>query len=270
VEIDAVLGFAIGLAREAGRLAAARFAAGTAVSEKDDSTEVTPVDREVEVLLRERIADRFPHDGVYGEEGGEEPGTSGRRWVLDPINGTSLFVRRIPTFSILLAVEDGDGPAVAVEAHPVIDQVVYAGRGLGSWRQQGDGAPERLRVNDHDRRRGATVEGLNPVTWSEELLVALHREVFLLPVQAGAVDVAAGISDALLIAGFPMGYEDRAPLPLIVGEAGGRVTDLNGDDVLAGDGSVLATNGRLHDGLLELVAGIPHGRDFRTLLAGDA
>src|SRR4051794_40026735 len=145
---DELLGFATGLVREAGRLAAARFAAGTSVSEKDDGTEVTPVDREVEVFLRERILDRFPDDGVYGEEDGQQPGTTGRRWVLDPINGTSLFVRGIPTFSILLAVEDGDGPAVGVIGHPVAGYEVYAGRGLGAWRQAGDAAPERLRVSD--------------------------------------------------------------------------------------------------------------------------
>jgi histidinol-phosphatase len=267
MELEELLGFATGLVREAGRLAAARFAAGTSVSEKDDSTEVTPVDREVEVFLRERILDRFRDDGVYAEEDGEQPGTSGRRWVLDPINGTSLFVRRIPTFSVLLAVEDDDGPAVGVIGHPVVGEVIYAGRGLGSWRQHGDAPPERLRVSGTTQRRGATVEVLNQVTWSEELLVALHREVFVLPAMGGAVDVAAGISDAMVIAGFPMGYEDRAPLPLVVGEAGGRVTDLTGADVLTGDGSVLISNGLLHDGLLDLVAGIPHGRDFRTLLS---
>jgi histidinol-phosphatase len=268
--LDDLLPFATGLVREAGRLAAARFATGTAVSgkvsEKDDGTEANPVDREVEVVLRERILDRFPHDGVYGEEGGEQPGTSGRRWVLDPINGTSLFVRRIPTFTILLAVEDDDGPAVGVIGHPVAGDLVYAGRGLGCWWQAGDAAPQRLHVSTTGRRRGATVETLNQVSWSEELLVALHREVFVLPAMGGSTDVAAGTADALVIAGFPMGYEDRAPLPLVVGEAGGRVTDLNGDDVLAGDGSVLASNGLLHDGLLELVAGISHGRDFRGLL----
>jgi histidinol-phosphatase len=270
VDTDALLTVATGLVREAGRLAAARFTAGTAVSDKDDGTEVTPVDLEVEALLRERIADRFPDDGVYGEEGGEQAGTSGRRWVLDPINGTSLFVRRIPTFSILLAVEDDDGPAVGVVGHPVVGEVVYAGRGLGSWRQLGDAPAERLRVSANGRLRGATVEVLNQATWSEELVLALHREVFVLPAMGGVVDVAAGISDAMVIAGFSMGYEDRAPLPLIVGEAGGRVTDLRGDDVLTGDGSVLLSNGPLHQPLLELVAGVPHGRDFRAHFAEGA
>ena len=268
MDIDALLEFATWLVRDAGRLVAARFAAGTAVTEKPDGTEVTPVDLEVEQLLRGHITNRFPRDGVYGEEGGEQAGTSGRRWVLDPINGTSLFVRRIPTFSILLAVEDAEGSAVAVVGHPMVGEVVYAGRGLGAWRQLGDRAPERLRVSGTSRLRGAAVETFNQVTWSEQLVVALHRELFVLPSMGGAVDVAAGISDAMVIAGFPMGYEDRAHLPLLVGEAGGRVTDLNGDDVLTGDGSVLASNGLVHDGLLELVAGIPHGRDFRRLLSG--
>src|SRR4051794_18766741 len=106
---------------------------------------------------------------------------------------------------------------------------------------------------------------VNPLGWSEELLVPLHRELYLQPWTKGDVDLATGLADALVIAGQPMGYEDLAVLPLLVGEAGGRVTDLSGRDVLSGDGTVLASNGRLHDALLELVAGLPHGRDFAAL-----
>jgi histidinol-phosphatase len=186
--------------------------------------------------------------------------------VLDPINGTSLFVRRMPTFSIQLAVEDSDGPAVGVIGYPVIDEVTYAGRGLGCWQRVGEAQPRRVQVNQTARMRGATVEMLNPMTWSESLLVTLHRELLVLPLMKGAVDVAAGISDAMVIAGFPMGYEDLAPLPVIIGEAGGRITDLAGRHVFAGDGTALVSNGRLHDSLLELVDGIEHGRDFRALL----
>jgi histidinol-phosphatase len=267
---DGLLRFATGLVRDAGRLAAARFAEGSTARDKEDGTEVAPADVEVEEFLRARISERFPDDAVHGEEAGERAGTSGRRWVLDPINGTSLFVRRVPTWNVLLAVEDAGGPAVGVIAHPVIDEVLFAGRGLGCWRQRGDAAPERVRVSGTARRRGATVELVNPVTWSEELLVALHREVFVLPAMKGAADVATGISDAVVVAGFPMGYEDLAPLPVIIGEAGGRVTDLHGGDVLSGDGSALISNGVLHDGLLDLVAGIRHGREFRALLEDPA
>jgi histidinol-phosphatase len=262
----ALLGFAAELVREAGHLAARRFAEGGTVTDKPDGTELTPADVEVEELLRQRLAERFPDDAVHGEEAGEQPGTTGRRWVIDPINGTSLFARRIPTFDVQLAVEDAAGPGIGVIGYPVIDEVVYAGRGLGCWQQLGGGYPARVRVSETRRLRGATVEMLNPMTWSEQLLLALHREVLLLPWMKGVVDVVAGISDAAVIAGFPMEHEDLAPLPVLVGEAGGQVTDLSGRDVLCGDGSVLISNGRLHEELLDLVAGIPHARDFRSLL----
>jgi histidinol-phosphatase len=80
-----------------------------------------------------------------------------------------------------------------------------------------------------------------------------------------APGLARGDIDAVVVAGFSMGYEDLAPLPVIVGEAGGRVTDLTGAPVLTGDGTVLATNGVLHDEFLALLRGIPHGRDWRAL-----
>lgn len=267
---EALVEFAVDLVRDAGQLAAERFASGSPATEKSDGTEVTLADVEVEQFLRARIAAQFPDDAVYGEEGGETSGTTGRRWVLDPINGTSLFARRIPTFTMLLAVEDTSGTAVGVIGHPVLDEVLYAGRGSGCWQRTGDADPVRVQVSRTDRLRGATVEMLNPMTWSEDLLVALHREVLLLPWMKGDVDVAIGITDAAVIAGFPMGYEDRAPLPVIVEEAGGRVTDLAGANVLSGDGSVLLSNGRLHEALLDLVRGIGHGRDFRALMADTA
>lgn len=262
--MEELLRFATALARDAGRLAARLFADGTTATEKDDGTEVTAADVEVERFLRARIAAAFPDDAIHGEEEGESAGRSGRRWVLDPINGTSLFVRRIPTFTLLLAVEDAEGPAVGLIGFPVTGELFFAARGLGCWRQVGDGPAERLRVSVTARRRGATAEMVNPVTWSEELLVALHRELFVLPVMKGAAGVVTGMTDAVVIAGFPMGYEDLAPLPVLVGEAGGRVTDLSGGDVLTGDGSALVSNGVLHDDLLALVAGIPHGRDLRA------
>jgi histidinol-phosphatase len=147
------------------------------------------------------------------------------------------------------------------------DELVYAGRGLGCWHQVGGAAAAQVSVQDTERARGALVGMLNPLSWSEELLLALHRETFLLPWEKGSLDLVSGRCDALVIAGYPMGYEDLVVLPVLVGEAGGRVTDLHGRDVLHGDGSVLAANGDLHDALLEVAAGLPHGRDFRALRA---
>jgi histidinol-phosphatase len=248
---------AVEIARTAGLVAAERFAAGTTASLKPDGTELSPADVEVERLIRALIAERFPGDRTYGEEEGEAGGGSGRRWVIDPINGTTLFVRRIPTFNLLLAVEVDDRPAVSVIHYPVTATTYFAGVGEGAWRQDGDGRPERLRVSDRDRARGARVGLLNPSSWSESLLLALHREVALMPWVPLGTGVAAGLADAAVIAGHPMGYQDLAPMPVLLAEAGGRVTDLAGGDVLDGAGDVLISNGRIHDQLLDLVAGLP-------------
>lgn len=258
---------AVEIVRAAGLVAAERFAAGTTASLKPDGTELTPVDVEVERLIRALIAERFPGDRTYGEEEGEAEGEeegeagggTGRRWVIDPINGTALFVRRIPTFDMLLAIEVDGRPLVSVTHHPVAGTTYFAGVGEGAWRQHGDGRPERLTVSDRDRTRGARAGLLNMWTWSESLLLALHRELVLVPWVGLSSGVASGLADAAVIAGHPMGYQDMAPMPVLVTEAGGRVTDLAGGDVLAGAGDVLISNGRIHDQLLELVAGLPTG-----------
>ena len=240
-------------------MAASRFAAGTSASLKADGSEVTVADVEVERLIRAMIAERFPGDHVYGEEEGGAGTGPGRRWIIDPINGTTLFVRRIPTFTVLLAVEEDGRPAVGVVHYPVTDETYYAGVGAGAWRRIGDGRAEQLAVGNRDRLRGARVGLTNPSTWPEPLLAALHREVALLPWAPVGTGVAANWLDAGVIAGHPMGHEDLAPLPLIVTEAGGRVTDLAGGNVLAGSGHALVSNGRIHDELLELIAGLPTG-----------
>lgn len=250
---------AVEIARAAGVVAAQRFSAGTTAALKPDGTELTPADVEVERLIRALIAERFPDDRTYGEEEGAVGGEAGRRWVIDPINGTTLFVRRIPTFNLLLAVEVDDRPLVSVIHYPVTAATCFAGVGEGAWQQNGDGRPERLTVSDRDRARGARVGLLNPSSWSESLLVALHREVALMPWVPLGTGVAAGMADAAVIAGHPMGYQDLAPMPVLMAEAGGRVTDLAGGDVLAGAGDVLISNGHIHGQLLDLVAGLPIG-----------
>jgi histidinol-phosphatase len=151
---------------------------------KTDGTEVTPADIEVEELIRSLIAARFPGDGVTGEELADTPGSTGRRWVIDPIDGTSAFAHRIPMFDVLLAVEDSEGSAVAVRSYPMSHDLIYAGRGLGCWHQVNDGSPQRLTVSSTAHRRGAWVEMVNPATWSEDLLRRLHPEVLLLSTDA--------------------------------------------------------------------------------------
>ena len=263
---DELLTAAVEITRVASALAARRFLEGVPAGNKTDGTEVTPADIEVEELIRSLIAARFPGDGVAGEELADTPGTTGRRWVIDPIDGTSAFARRIPMFSVFLAVEDTGGSAAAVRSYPMSQDLIYAGRGLGCWHQVNDGPPQRLTVSSTRHPRGAWVEMVNPATWSEELLIRLHREVLLLPDVKGTLAVACGQIDAMIIAGLPMGYEDIAPIPLLITEAGGRVSDLDGNDVLSGNGTVLASNSHLHDALLDLVRDVPSSRDYQSLI----
>src|ERR1700728_4258060 len=166
-----LLSAAVEIVTVASRLAAQRFIEGAPVSTKADGSEVTSADVEVEQLIRAQIAARFPGDSVLGEEQGETAGSSGRRWVIDPIDGTTYFVRRIPTFEMLLAVEDDSGCAVSVIGHPMSQEIYYAGRGLGSWHQVAGRPPRRISVSDKRRRRGAWVSMANPAAWSEELLM---------------------------------------------------------------------------------------------------
>jgi histidinol-phosphatase len=191
---DELLRAAVDITRAASGLAAQRFLEGVPVSKKADGTEVTPADTEVEELIRSLIAARFPGDGVTGEELADTPGTTGRRWVIDPIDGTSAFALRIPMFNVLLAVEDTEGSAVSVISYPMSQDLIYAGRGLGCWRQVNDDPPQRITVSSARHPRGAWVEMVNPATWSEELLMTLHREVLLLPGTKGMSDVASGLT----------------------------------------------------------------------------
>lgn len=263
-EVDEdLLDFAVALARRAGALAAEYFFDGTARKTlKPDGTEVTDADRAVEDLIRAELSRHAPDDEVHGEEAGTTPGTSGRRWIIDPIDGTYYFARRIPGFTTLLAFEDDHGPAVGVLEEPIGRRTIFAGRGQGCWHSTGeDKAPAR--VSTRARLRGARTAMGNPGTWSEQLMSTLHREVFLFPA-GDTIGLATSQVDALVVAGVPMGYEDVAPLPVIVGEAGGVVTDLAGNPVLTGDGTVLAANPQLHRQFLSLVEDVPTSRDWRS------
>jgi histidinol-phosphatase len=257
---------AVEIARAVGTLAGQRFLEGVAVRRKPDGSEVTPADIEVEELIRSLIAARFPGDGVIGEELRDTPGTTGRRWVIDPIDGTSAFAHRIPAFRVLLAAEDAEGSLASVISYPMSQDLIYAGRGRGCWQQVNDSPPQRVTVSSTRQPRGAWVEMVNPATWSEDLLMTLHRAVLLIPGVKSLTDVACGLTDAMVIAGMPMGYGDRAPIPLVISEAGGRVSDLDGQDVLTGNGTVLASNGHIHDALLDLIRNMPSGRDYQSLI----
>ncbi|MEO7142029.1 MAG: inositol monophosphatase family protein, partial [Bryobacteraceae bacterium] len=150
----------------AGNRAAAHQRAGVAPETKPDGSPVTIADRENERLIAGMLEDAFPLDGLVGEEGSRKESRSGRRWIVDPIDGTRDFLRGNPLWSVLIGLEV-DGNAVAGVAHlPMLGQTYFAGRGAGAWRVAGTGgAPERLHVSGIDAPESAVlcVNGLNRV-----------------------------------------------------------------------------------------------------------
>ncbi|MEJ2679776.1 MAG: inositol monophosphatase family protein, partial [Gemmatimonadota bacterium] len=146
-----LLDFAVEVAEHAGRSTLEHFGPDVKVERKADGTPVTVADRESERQVREAVAARFPGDAVVGEEFGGDA-TGGRRWIVDPIDGTKSFIHGVPLYGVLLALE-ADGEAVLGVLHfPALDETVSAARGLGCWWNG-----KRARVSSVDRLEGALV-----------------------------------------------------------------------------------------------------------------
>ena len=145
-----LLAFAVEIVREAGAYTLEIWRSEEFhVQRKGDGTPVTEADLGAERLLRDRIHAKFPDDEILGEEHGDTAGTSGRRWVIDPIDGTYSFTHGVALYSNLLYLEDEHGPAIGVINVPAIGELGAAGRGLGATF---NGMP--CRVNEHPDRRG--------------------------------------------------------------------------------------------------------------------
>jgi histidinol-phosphatase len=242
---------ALALAREAGDRTLRWFRSRLlTVERKDDGTPVTAADRDAERYLREQLAVHFPDDGVLGEEEAPTPGTSGRRWILDPIDGTKAFTCGVPLYSNLVALEDEHGIAVGVINLPALGESVWAGRGLGCHSDRGPAA-----VSDHVGLDGAYVMSSSFSHWPPGRVAALEAAGALMRTWGdgyGYALVATGRVAAMVdpvVAPYDVG-----PMPVIMAEAGGRFTDLDGDTGIEG-GSGLATNAHVHQELLAVLRG---------------
>jgi histidinol phosphatase-like enzyme (inositol monophosphatase family) len=218
------------------------------IDRKGDGTPVTVADREAERLVRFELGELFPDDGILGEEEPEKPGTSGRRWILDPIDGTKAFSRGVPTYTTLLALEDAEGIALGVIGVPAMGEFVSAGRGLGCFL---NGEPTH--VNAHAGLDGACISTSGFNIWSDEAMLRTKRSGVQLRTWGdgyGYVLVATGRIEAMV---DPVAeLYDLAPMPIILSEAGGRFTSYDGQEG-PGHGSGVATNGLVHDEVLDLV-----------------
>ena len=253
-ELADLRAFAIDAARAAGRITLESFGAALGFDTKPDGSPVTDADRRAEELLRERIAERCPRDGILGEEFGTADGDSGRAWTVDPIDGTASFVHGVPLYGVLIGLLDGDEAVLGVIHFPALDETVAAARGAGcGWWQRGvDRSPARVR-----RTAGldqALVLCTDFTRLESEAVGRLAGRAGRLRTWGdcyGHALVATGRADAMIDP--RMSPWDSAPLLPVVEEAGGRFTTLGGERRAVG-GSALSTNGALHGALLELLA----------------
>jgi len=242
---------ALALTREAGDRTLRWFRSRhLTVERKEDGTPVTAADRDAERYLREQLALHYPDDGVLGEEEAPTPGTSGRRWILDPIDGTKAFTCGVPLYSNLVALEDEHGIAVGVINLPALGETVWAGRGLGCRSDRGQAA-----VSDHVGLDGAYVMSSSFSHWRPGRVAALEAAGALLRTWGDGYGYALVATGRVAAMVDPVAAPyDLGPMPVVLGEAGGRFTDLDGGTGIEG-GSGLATNGHLHEELLAVLGG---------------
>jgi histidinol-phosphatase len=247
----ALLDEAVELTRAAGELTLRWFRSrGLDVDRKGDGTPVTEADRAAERMLREEIARRHPDDTILGEEEGPREGTSGRTWIIDPIDGTKAFTRSVPLYSNLLAVYDEEGPAVGVINLPALGETVYAGRGLGCFANG-----ERVAVSSKATLPHAYVSSSSFGHWDPATFLRFREAGTDLRTWGdgyGYALVACGRIDVMIDP--EAAHWDLAPMPVILREAGGRFSSADGSpEPTAGSG--VATNGHLHDEVLSLLKG---------------
>lgn len=247
-DLDTLMHFASEVAARAGEVTRARF--GRVATEwKADGTEVTEADREAERLIRSLIRERFPDDGIFGEEEAETASQSGRRWIVDPIDGTRSFSSGVPLYGVLLALEQ-DGEVLLGCCHlPEGGDTLVAARGAGAWF---NGSPARVSGCETLRDARVVTSGLEywrdrsdpeaRAGWSR--LVETTRFARTWGDCFGHVMVATGRAEIFAdpISGA---YWDFAPFLPIVAEAGGRLTDFAGAPLGAWSTS-LTTSAALH------------------------
>ena len=246
---------AVWLAREAGERTLTRFQTQKLGTEsKRDGTPVTLADRDAEKFLRGRIAEEFPDDGILGEEFGETAGSSGIRWILDPIDGTKAYVCGVPLYGTLVAVEVDGVAAIGVIELPALSERVHACIGAGAKWQRGDRTAEPARVSSVADLREAVF------CYTDDAGFLKHDAGDFLERMKKSCRLCRGWNDcysyALLATGRcdvvvdpVMELWDIAPLAVIIREAGGRLTDFAGRDELARE--CIASNGLIHNEVLK-------------------
>lgn len=245
---DDDLALALRMADRADEMTLAAFRSeDLAIDTKPDLTPVTEADRGVERMVRETLAQERPDDPVVGEEyGGADSG--GRRWIVDPIDGTKNFVRGVPVWATLIALAIDDEVVVGVVAAPALGRRWWAAKGSGAWtRGPEDTADRRCRVSGVSNIADASFSFSDGVAWPpgslEEMMGSVWRTRGYgdfwshMLVAEGHVDIAAEPE---------LDIWDLAALVAVVEEAGGTITAFAGDGPILSGAGAITTNGPLH------------------------
>ena len=245
------LQLALSLADEADAITLKFFRSSSLfVRTKSDRSPVSEADEAAEKMIRERLSRERPADGILGEEFGAS-GSAPRRWIVDPIDGTKNYIRGVPVYGTLIALEEEGRITVGVISAPAMPRRWWAARGDGAFC---DG--RRIAVSDVPTIAQSFIgyDSVTDFTGRDrhrflDLLDTVERSRGFgdfwahMLVAEGAIDVAVEPKVALW---------DMAAVQVIIEEAGGRFTDLKGRPTADG-GSALSTNGRVHDEALELL-----------------
>ena len=240
---------------EAGKITLRYFQTNIEVETKADQTPVTIADRQSEAFIRETLMRHFPDDSFLGEERGEHVGTSGYRWIVDPIDGTKSFVQGVPLYGVMIALTDASGDAIiGAIAIPGMDELVMAGLGEGCY-----WSGRRARVSDASTLADSCVlyTGIGGFAETDtmptfERICAEARVVRGWGDCYGHLLVATGRAEVML---DPILADwDAAALLPIIQEAGGTFMDWSGNRTIYGK-SGISTNGKVDAELLQLIRG---------------
>ena len=241
---------AIDAAKAAEPLMLKHYRGNVKVHLKPDESPVTIADQEVEKRIIRLLRGRFPEHGFFGEESGKQGGKQDYVWIIDPIDGTKNFIRKIPIISTLIALKHKDEVIVGVSNAPLLGELLYAEKGKGSF------------------LNGKRIHVSTVATLSEAMVCFGSYRRFI---KAGLADRVAGLIDAAKRdRGFGDFYQhhlvatgraevaiepgihfwDIAALQLIIEEAGGRVTELDGQKISESTSLCFSSNGKLHPEIL--------------------
>ena len=250
ISTQELLDFALDAVWQAGRITLGYFQTAVSVEKKADNTPLTIADQQAEQKLRELISARFPEHSIKGEEYSDSETDSKYTWIIDPIDGTKSFVSGVPLYANLLALMDGEKALIGIMNFPALNETIYAVRGGGCfW----NGRKAHVSTTENLKDAVLLTSGLNYFKDKQAAWDRLLKATYIQRTWGDAYGyalIATGRADVMTDPA--MALWDIAPLQVIMEEAGGTLTDWQGEPTIYHE-ECIATNGRLLGQVLEII-----------------